>query len=329
MTETRTKPTLEELERGLEEHRLELTGYCYRMLGSSFESEDAVQDTLLRAWRAFDRFDGRSSLRTWLYKIATNVCIDMLNSRNRRALPIDLSPATTTEAALAAPAADSTWIEPIPDGRVIAADADPAEVVELRESIRLAFVATVQHLPPKQRSVLILREVLRWSASEVAELLDTSVASVNSALQRARATMDASDLNSHRRLERMDEAQNVLLTRYVDAFERYDIESFVSLLHEDATHAMPPYPMWLQGPEEVHKWMLGPGAACEGSLLVPAQANGCPAFGQYRPSGPGGRHEPWALHVVEISRGAITGITYFLDTERLFPLFGLPQHPDD
>jgi RNA polymerase sigma-70 factor (ECF subfamily) len=329
MTETRTKPSLEELEQALEQHRLELTGYCYRMLGSAFESEDAVQDTLFRAWRAFDRFDGRSSVRTWLYKIATNVCIDMLNSRNRRALPIDLSPATSADAPLAEKVTESTWIEPIPDGRVIPTSSDPAEVVELRESIRLAFVATVQHLPPKQRSVLILREVLRWSASEVAELLDTTVASVNSALQRARATMDASDLNSHRRLEPMDEAQNVLLTRYVDAFERYDIDSFVSLLHEDATHAMPPYPMWLQGPAEVHKWMIGPGAACEGSRLVPAQANGCPAFGQYRPSGPGGRHEPWALHVVEISHGAITGITYFLDTERLFPLFGLPQHPDD
>ena len=315
-----------ELEDHLEQHRAELTGYCYRMLGSAFEAEDAAQETLMRGWRGLDRFDNRSSLRTWLYRIATNVCIDMLNSRKRRALPIDLSPASTADSTLAPPLPESTWVEPIPDGSVLPTSGDPAELAELRESIRLAFVAALQHLPPRQRAVLILRDVLKWSANEVAELVDTSVASVNSALQRARATLEARNVSEPS--EPMDDAQNVLLTRYVDAFERYDIESFVSLLHEDFTQAMPPYPMWLQGRIETSKWMLGPGAACRGSRLVPVQANGMPAFGQYRPSGPNGRHEPWALHVVDIAGNRVRQIVYFLDTDRLFPLFGLPSHPD-
>jgi RNA polymerase sigma-70 factor, ECF subfamily len=327
MDTTTTPPA--ELERELEQHRTELTGFCYRMLGSAFEAEDAVQETLMRAWKSLDRFDGRSSLRTWLYRIATNVCLDMLNGRQRRALPVDLGPASTADAPLADTLPGNTWIEPVPDGRVLPAATDPAEVVELRETIRLAFVATLQHLPARQRAVLILREVLRWSASEVAELLDASEASVNSALQRARATLDARELSDTHVPEPMDDAKNVLLTRYVDAFERYDIDSFVSLLHEDFTQAMPPYPMWLQGRAETSKWMLGPGAACRGSRLLPVMANGVPAFGQYRPSGPGGRHEPWALHVVDIEGDHVKNIVYFLDTDRLFPLFGLPQHPDD
>jgi RNA polymerase sigma-70 factor (ECF subfamily) len=311
----------------LEQHRAELTGYCYRMLGSAFEAEDAVQDTLIRAWRALDRFDHRSSLRTWLYRIATNVCIDMLQARKRRALPIDLSPSTSPEAPLAAPLPETTWIEPIPDGHALPADGDPAELVELRESIRLAFVAALQNLPPRQRAVLILKEVLHWKSSEVAVLLDASEASVNSALQRARSTLEVKEINSAYPPEPMDDGQRELLDRYVDAFERYDIDSFVSLLHEDALQSMPPYAMWLQGRDDMARWMLGPGIGCRGSRLLPFTANGRPAFAQYRPSGPGGRHEPWNIHVVEISGGRVAAITYFLDTN-LFPLFGLPQHPE-
>ena len=317
-----------DLDRGFEQHRTELTGFCYRMLGSAFEAEDAVQETLLRAWRAFDRFDGRSSLRTWLCRIATNVCFDMLKGRQRRALPMDMSPAVTTaEAAAASPLPHATWVEPMADARVMTAAADPAEVVEARESVRLAFVAALQHLPPRQRAVLILREVLRWRTTEIAQLLETTEASVNSALQRARASLEVKEINPAYASEPLDPSQRELLDRYVDAFERYDIDAFVSLLHDDALQSMPPYPMWLQGPAEMARWMTGPGAECRGSRLVPFQANGRQAFAQYRPSGPGGRHEPWNIHVVEIASGKVAAITYFLDT-RLYPLFGLPRHPD-
>lgn len=312
----------------LEEHRRELTGYCYRMLGSAFEAEDAVQDTMLRAWRALESFDGRSSLRTWLSRIATNVCLDMLAARQRRALPMDMSPASRTDDPLTDPLPDSAWVEPMPDGRVLPADADPAELVASRESVRLAFVAALQHLPPKQRAVLILREVLSWKANEVAQLLDSTTASVNSALQRARSTLDVKEINPAYPSEPMDASQRALLDRYVETFERYDIDSFVSLLHEDALQSMPPYPMWLSGADEMARWMLGPGSACRGSRLIAFEANGRPAFAQYRPSGPNGRHEPWNIHVVEIAGGRVAAITYFLDT-KLFPLFGLPQHPDD
>jgi RNA polymerase sigma-70 factor (ECF subfamily) len=318
-----------ELEPMLEAHRVELTGYCYRMLGSGFEAEDAVQETLVRAWRAIDRFEGRSALRSWLYRIATNVCIDMLNGRQRRARPMDLGPAGSADMPLAPPLAESAWLEPIPDGRVLPSGEDPAETAVARETIRLAFVAALQHLPPRQRAVLILREVLHWHASEVAELLDTSVASVNSALQRARATLASDDLDVAEPVRELDEAQRELLARYVDAFERYDIDSLTSLLHEDATQSMPPFEMWLRGRGDILDFWFGPGIPCKGSRLVPTVANGLPAFGQYRPSGPGGRHEPWALQVLEISDGRIVGFNAFLDTARLFPLFGLPERLDD
>lgn len=312
------------LDRRLEEHRRKLTGYCYRMLGSAFEAEDAVQETLVRAWRGFDRFEGRSALRSWLYRIATNVCFDMLNGRQRRARPMDLGPASTADATLGPPLPEVTWVEPIPDARVLAAGGDPAELVVARDSIRLAFVAALQHLPARQRAVLILREVLRWKADEVADLLDSTVASVNSALQRARATLAASDLGAADAVDGMDDAQRALLARYVDAFERYDLDSLVSLLHEDVTQSMPPYDLWLVGPTEIRRWMLGPGIGCRGSRLLPTAANGSPAFGQYRPGGPEGRFEPWAVQVLQISAGRITGMTFFLDTARFFPLFGLP-----
>ena len=314
-------PGSEELDARLEEHRAELTAYCYRMLGAAFEAEDAVQETLLRAWRSFDRFEGRSALRSWLYRIATNVCLDMLKGTQRRAQPMDLADPKTADAPLGDALPEATWIGPIPDDRVVPKDGDPAEVAVARETIRLAFVAALQHLPARQRAVLILREVLRWKAIEVADLLETTVASVNSALQRARSTLATSDLGASP--SPLDDAERALLARYVDAFERYDLDSLTSLLHEDANWSMPPYELWLRGHADIRKWCLGPGIGCNGSRLVPTTANGAPAFGQYKP-GPGGGLEPWSLQVLEVSGGRITGITFFLDTASVFPLFGLP-----
>jgi RNA polymerase sigma-70 factor (ECF subfamily) len=325
---TTTAATRADIELGLEQHRVELTGYCYRMLGSAFDAEDAVQETLVRAWRSADRFEGRSSLRTWLYRIATNVCLDTLNGKGRRARPMDLGPSSTADATLGAPLSQETWILPIPDGRVVPTDGDPADLVVARETIRLAFVAALQHLPPRQRAVLILREVLRWKADDVAELLDTTVASVNSALQRARSTLATADVTPADAADAMDDEQRALLARYVDAFERYDLDSLTALLQEDATQSMPPYDLWIQGRTELLRWWFGPGIGCRGSRLVPTVANGLPAFGQYRPSGPGGSHEPWALQILEISAGRIVGFNAFLDTANLFPLFGLPPRPE-
>jgi RNA polymerase sigma-70 factor, ECF subfamily len=315
------------LELELERYRSELTGYCYRMLGSGFEAEDAVQETFVRAWRGYDRFEGRAALRSWLHRIATNVCLSMLKGPQRRARPMDLEAVSTVASAQLTTLPEATWIEPMPDGRVVSEDGDPAEVAEARETIRLAFLATLQKLPPKQRAVLILREVLHWHADEVAELLETSVASVNSALQRARATIAAAEPDDTDAADPSDERQQELLARYVDTFERYDVESLVELLHEDATLCMPPFSLWLRGPEDIAAWHLGPGAPCRGSRLVPVRANGCWAFGQYRPSGPNGEHEPWALQVVEIRDGRIVALNAFLDVERMFPLFGLPATP--
>jgi RNA polymerase sigma-70 factor, ECF subfamily len=316
-----------DVELRLEEHRVELTAFAYRMLGSAFEAEDAVQETMLRAWRSVDRFEGRSTLRSWLYRIATNVCLDMLSGSQRRARPMDLAGPVTADAPLGDALPEATWLQPVPDGRVLPADGDPAEMAESRESIRLAFVAALQHLPPRQRAVLILREVLRWKATEVAELLDTTVASVNSALQRARATLAAADTDAIDP-RRMDEEQHALLARYVDAFERYDLDSLTSLLHEDASWSMPPYALWLQTHDDIRRWCLGPGIGCRDSRLVPTMANGSPAFGQYKPSATGGGREPWSLQVLEVSGGRISGITFFLDTSTLFPLFGLPPRFD-
>ena len=314
-----------ELEQRLEQHRAELIAFCYRMLGSPFEAEDAVQDTLVRAWRSFDRFEGRAAIRSWLYRIATNVCFDMLNGRERRARPMDLGPAWNPDGPIGRTLPEVTWIEPVPDGLVVPAEGDPAEVAVSRETIRLAFVAALQHLPPRQRAVLILCEVLRWKATEVAELLDTTVASVNSALQRARATLEASDVSSTDPAPAMDESQRELLMRYVEAFERYDMDALTSLIQEDATQSMPPYELWLSGRENILRWWVGPGAGCRGSRVIPTvTANGSPAFGQYKPSDSGSGYDPWALQVLEIADGRIIELTFFLDTERVFPLFGLP-----
>jgi RNA polymerase sigma-70 factor (ECF subfamily) len=322
-TETATAPDLEP--QALEVHRRELTGYCYRMLGSVFEADDAVQETLVRAWRNAASFEGRSSVRSWLYRIATNVCLDMLRSRQRRALAMDLGPSSTADSFLHTTKPESAWVTPIPDARVVPEDGDPAELAASRESIRLAFVTALQHLPARQRAVLILREVLRWQASEVAELLDTSVASVNSALQRARATLSSREAGAPE-VEVVDPSQRELLARYVDAFERYDIASLVSLLRDDAVMSMPPYDFWLRGPQEMGRWFLGEGAGCQGSRLVATTSNGCAAFGSYRVDAQGG-YFPWAIQVIEVSGDRIVGHHNFLDTS-LFAAFGLPDRLD-
>ncbi|MFF3450370.1 sigma-70 family RNA polymerase sigma factor [Streptomyces sp. NPDC002667] len=322
--------TTTDLDVRLERHRVELTGYCYRMLGSSFEAEDAVQDTMVRAWRSYDKFEGRSSMRSWLYRIATNVCLDMLNAGNRRARPMDLSaPSPLAQAALT-PRPDNTWLEPVPDARVLPSTGDPAEAAVAKESVRLAFMAALQRLPPKQRAVLILREVLAWRASEVAELLGTTVASVNSALQRARATLaeKAGEGADAAVSDPLDEEQQKLLERYVAAFEGYDMTALTALLHEDAVMTMPPFDLWLRGPEDITGFMTTLGAACAGSRLVPVEVNGLPGFAQYKPDEDGRGHTAWAVQALEISKGRIAGFHCFLDTARWFPLFGLPLRLD-
>jgi len=309
-----------DLDHEMKAHRRELTGYCYRMLGSGAEAEDAVQETLMRAWKAIDRFEGRSSVRSWLYRIANNVCIDMLRAPQRRARPMDLGPSSTVETAVLTPQAENTFVQPIADERVIAIDGDPAAVAAARESIRLAFVAALQHLPARQRAVLILCEVLKWQASEVSELLDASVASVNSALQRARATL--ATLQVDQLDTTVDPEHEALLNRYVDAFERYDMTALAELLRDDVIISMPPHDLWLQGTNEVIGWMVGPGHACAGSKLLPVLANGTAGFGSYKSAGPG-RWEPWAMQVIEVKDGGISGHHNFLYPE-LFAEFGLP-----
>ncbi|MDQ3915651.1 MAG: sigma-70 family RNA polymerase sigma factor [Actinomycetota bacterium] len=313
----------EPLELQLERRRGELTAYCYRMLGSAFEAEDAVQETFMRAWRSFDSFEGRAELSTWLYKIATNVCLSTLKGMGRRARPIDLGPAGTAESPLGERLPEATWIEPIPDSHITHAGGDPAATVEMRDSIRLAFVAALQHLAPKQRAVLVLRDVLKWKASEVAELLATTVVGVNSALQRARATLASAEVDTEGPREPLDERTEMLLALYVDAFERYDMDALTSLLHRDATWTMPPYELWLNSHEDIRRWCLGRGIGCRGSRLVPVRANASPAFAQYKPAADGG-FDAWSLQVLEIAGGKIAGICFFLDAEWLFPLFGLP-----
>ena len=298
----------------LEEYRRELTAYCYRMLGSAADAEDAVQETMIRAWRSLEKFEGRSALRSWVYRIATNVCFDALNSSKKRARPMDLAGPGEPLFEHLRELPEVTWLTPLPT---------PDEAAEQRDTLRLAFVAALQHLPPKQRAALILCEVLQWQASEAAQLLETSVASINSALQRARATLATADIAAPAEL---DAEARALLDRYVAAFEAYDIDRLTGLIHEDAIQSMPPFDLWLRGRDDIFTWWWGPGIGCKGSKLVPAQqtANGLPAWGQYKPSDEGG-YEPWALQVVEVIGGKIAELTFFLDTKTLFPLFGLPE----
>jgi RNA polymerase sigma-70 factor (ECF subfamily) len=313
-----------DLDAELKEHRRDLTGFCYRMLGSGAEAEDAVQETFVRAWKAIDRFEGRSSVKSWLYRIASNVCIDMHRAPQRRARPMDLGPSSTVAAAQLRPQPENTFVQPVADERVIDVDGDPADVATARETIRLAFVAALQHLPARQRAVLILCEVLRWQATEVAELLDTSVASVNSALQRARATL--ASLDPDQLDTTVDPEHEALLQRYVAAFEAYDMTKLAALLRDDVVISMPPHDLWLQGIPEVIGWMEGPGHGCAGSKLIPVQVNGTAGFASYKPA-PSGRLEPWAIQVIEVKDGAISGHHNFLYPE-LFADLGLPPYLD-
>ncbi len=314
------------LEQSLEQSRRELTGYCYRMLGSAADAEDAVQETFVRAWKGIDRFEGRAALRTWLYKIASNVCFDALQASGKRAIPVDLGPSTTWDAPMQDQLPEATWVGPVPDRMVLSGDGDPVLASQARESVKLAFIVALQNLPPRQRAILILCEVLNWKAAEVAELLHLSVAAVNSALQRARATLGAKDLEVMELApDSADEASEELLARYLDAFERYDIDALTALLHEDATQSMPPWPMWLSGREQLIGWMFGPGAECAGSKLVPVQVNGQAGFAQYRDAG----RTPWSIHVPVFKDGRVVEITYFIETDgSLFELFGLPRQLD-
>jgi RNA polymerase sigma-70 factor (ECF subfamily) len=313
-------------EHRLEAHRRELVAYCYRMLASPFEAEDAVQESMIRAWRSIDSFEGRSSLRSWLYRIATNVCLDMLRSRERRVRPMDLGPAQEPVAANLNELPETTWLLPAPDGMLAGPDSDPAAVAVARDSVRLAFVAALQHLPPRQRAVLILCEVLQWRAAEVASLLDSTTASVNSALQRARATLETVRSDPTADPAKPDQA---LLERYLRAFEAYDMAALTAVIHEDAVQSMPPYALWLDGRTSILRWYFGPGIVCEGSRLLPAgRANGSPALAQYHRDG-AGTFTPWALIVFSAARdGQIAELTSFLDTDRLFPLWGLPPRLD-
>lgn len=312
----------------LEQHRALLTGHCYRMLGSVMDADDAVQETMLRAWRAIDRFDGRSKLSTWLHRIATNVCLDAIADREPRVMPMEMGPAGTVEDTLEA-LPRTHWMEPVPDARALPADGDPHELAVQRESIRLAFVAAIQFLPPRQRAALLLTQVLNWSAAEVAECLDMTVPAVNSALQRARATL-ATRIPPRARESQYAPAgltatQEALVDRYFAAFEAYDVAALVSLMRADASMCMPPFSLWLQGPETIAQWLLGRGAGCRGSRLVRTSANGAPAFAQYRNGGA----DPWALVVLDLDGDRIQHSTFFLDTAHLFPAFGLPLQLED
>lgn len=310
----------------LERHRGELIGYCYRMLGSVFEAEDAVQETMVRAWRSLDRFEERSSLRSWVYRIATNVCLDALAAGKRRARPMDLSGPTSGATSPGIPLDVGLWIEPCPAPLTRTAD-NPAEAAEVGESVRLAFIAALQHLPSKQRATLLLREVMGFSAREVADLHGCTVASVNSALQRARATLAARrEATNDTAVRPPSTVQQALAKRYAAAFSSFDMEGLSMLLHVDATMSLPPYALWMQGVFDIQAWLTGPAVGCRGSRLIPTFANGSPAFGQYRPSTEGAGFEPWALQVIDFSGDRITDISVFRDTDRLFPLFNLPAH---
>jgi RNA polymerase sigma-70 factor (ECF subfamily) len=312
----------------LEQHRVALTAYCYRLLGSGFEAEDAVQEAFVRAWQRIDSFEGtRASFKTWLYAIATNVCFDMLRSVQRRARPMDLSGPAQPGPDIGQAFVETTWVQPAPDSRIVPAEGDPAELVALRETVRLAFVAALQNLPPKQRAVLILRDVLKWKADEVATLLDTSVPAVNSALQRAKSTLDSRSKAADP-YKPMDVEQQKLLARYVAAFERYDVAALTALLHEDATMSMPPFGWWLRGRENIRQVLQGgTGGPCAGSRFVFAAASGLPAYAQYVPAA-GGGFRAWALLVVEVQDGRISGLCSYLNAKELFPLFGLPDFTD-
>ncbi len=306
-----------------EAFRGELIRYCYRYFGSYAEAEDAVQETMVRAWQRANAFEGRASMRTWLYKIATNICLDMKRAPQRRCLPMDLSGPgqVPSDPTALATQPESTWVGPIADSN-LAVLSDPADTMVRRESIRLAFVTALQLLPPRQRVVLILRDVLAWSAQECAELLELSVASVNSALARARKTVAERGPVTARATPVEDEEK--LLMNYVAAFEAYDVQRLVRLLTEDADFCMPPFELWLHGVDEIERWWQGPGQICRNSRTISTRANGQPAVAVYHDIGEG-RWEPFAIHVLDTAAdGRISAITHFMDPT-VFAEFGLPE----
>jgi RNA polymerase sigma-70 factor, ECF subfamily len=299
------------------------------MLGSLHDAEDALQDVLLRVWRGLPRHEGRSSLRTWLYRIATNACLDAVERRRRRVLPIDYGPASDGSGDGGEPLPQSVWVEPYPDSELGLGEglATPEARYERRESVELAFIAALQHLPPRQRAALILREVLGFSAKEVAEALDSTVASVNSALQRARRSIDErlperSQQATMRSLG--DDRLRDLVERFIDAFERGEVEAILALLAEDVTFAMPPYASWCQGRDAVADSWLMPGGPAPRLRYVPARANGQPTVAAYLLDPRTGSYVPLALDVLTIRGASIAEITAFRSPE-LFPLFGLPE----
>ncbi|WP_310830804.1 sigma-70 family RNA polymerase sigma factor [Paenibacillus pedocola] len=308
----------------MEELRSELTGYCYRMMGSIAEAEDAVQDTMIRVWQNRDQIRQYSSRKAWVYRIATNVCLDRLRSAKRRALPMDLS----EPAAIIMEPKDSmprsAWVWPAPDTAN-----DPVDILVSRETIRLSFIAIMQKLPPRQRAVLILLDVFRWSAKEVADAMGMTVAAVNSALQRARATIAQSNLRSDEYHEEDVQTDQQLVTRYMEAFEQYDIEALIALFHENGSLSMPPFTMWVRGSINLSSFYNITRSHCLGSRLLPVRANGnTPAFAQYVPSGRDGLLSPWSIQVLEIKQDKIAHIHYFIDPD-LFARFGLPAGLDD
>jgi len=318
----------------LDMHRPALLAHCYRMLGSPFDAEDAVQDTLVKAMHAADGFEGRASAQTWLLRIATNVCIDAIRQRGRRReRPMVAAPGCPDGPLDTRPPED--WIEPVPDAWLGATPVDPHAAVEARETVRLAFVAALQHLPPRQRAAHLLMRVCDWSASDVADALETSVASVNSAAQRARATLakletptepaaSESTVPAPVAAERDAPASDMgaldtVVDAYAKAFEAWDVEALAALLTDDVAFNMPPIALWLRGPDAVRAFLRTTGAACEGSRLVPIRANGGPGFVQYKADG-----HAWGVVTLELQGGRIAGITTFLDVERVVPLFGAP-----
>ena len=314
-------PQVEELEA----HRAAIAGHCYRMLGSASDADDAVQETMVRAWRNLERFEGRASLHTWLHRIATNVCLDALADRKRRTRPITDGPRGTVHDELQA-RERVHWIEPIPDAMVLPAEGDPGERAVQRQQVGLAFVTALQALPPKQRAALLLVELVGCSAKEAAAVLETSVPAFNSALQRARATLAEREEAPPAAGVELDAEQKELLARYLEAFERYDVDALTALMHEDATLSMPPYTLWLQGAEAIRAWLGGRGIGCKGSRLLATAACGAPAFAQWRPAESGSGHDAWAIIVLHLRGSRIADMVSFLDVETHFPLFGLPLH---